>query len=105
MPTQIDEQGEERREEDLNEQVRALQDRRRHGRLGEELGTGEEEGVDRIGDRQRRDEHRQGLGQQQLLAPNRRREHRLERALLALADHRVAGDNRRHEGRDAQQDR
>jgi hypothetical protein len=44
-------QGEERREEHLDEHVWHLEDRRRHSRLGEELHTDEEEGVDPIGDR------------------------------------------------------
>ena len=70
--------------------------------LREQLDAGEEEGVDRVRDRERRDEGRQRLAQQELLATDRRREHRLERALLTLADHRVGGDHCRHDRRDAQ---
>ena len=63
---------------------------------------GQEEGVDRVRDRHRRDEGRQRLAEQELLAADRRREHRLERALLALADDRVGGERRGHERRDGQ---
>ena len=69
----------------------------------EEFDAGENTRVDRIGDGERRDEGRQGLAQQELIAANRRREHRFEGALLALADHRVGGDHCRHDRRDAQQ--
>ena len=70
--------------------------------LCEELDAGEEEGVDRVRDRERRDEGRQRLAQQELLAADRRREHRLERALLALADHGVGGERCGHERRDGE---
>jgi hypothetical protein len=67
--------GEERREEQLGEQVRSLQERRRHRRTGEELDAGQEQGVDDIGDDQGWDGRRERLAQQQLLAPDRRGEH------------------------------
>jgi kynurenine formamidase len=48
----------------------------------EELHAGEEEGEDRLRDRERRDESRQRLAQQELLATDRRREHGLAHTLL-----------------------
>jgi hypothetical protein len=69
----------------------------------EELDAGQEQEIDRIRDRDRRDQHRQGLAQQELLAADRRGEHRLQRALLALADHREGGDGGGHQRRDGQQ--
>ena len=67
MPTQIDQPASSGVKSSWA-RIRGPQDRRRHGRLCEELDAGEEEGVDRVGDRQRRDERRQRLAEQELLA-------------------------------------
>jgi hypothetical protein len=47
MPTQIDKKGEKGREEELSEDVRALEDRRGDRGLCDELGAGEEDRVHR----------------------------------------------------------
>ncbi len=62
------------REEQLGKQIRACRSAGAMPRVCEQLHTGEEEGEDRIGDRERRDECRQRLAQQELLAADRRPE-------------------------------
>ena len=69
-------------------------------RIREQRDKGEEHAEHEIGRRDRGDEHRERLAEQELLAPDRRVEHRLERALLAFADHRIGRERRRHERRD-----
>ena len=75
----------------------------RDARLGKELGAGEEEGVDGIGDGNRRDQRGQRLARYQLVAADRRCEHGLECSLLALADDRRGGDRCRRERREGHQ--
>src|SRR5215469_413667 len=53
-------------------------------------------------ERERREGAGQSLAQQELLAADRRREHGLQRSLLALAHHRVSGERRGDERRNAQ---
>jgi hypothetical protein len=68
----------------------------------QELDAGEEAGVDGVCDSHRRDEGRQRLAHNQLFATDRRRQRRLERALLPLSDDRGGGDRCRHERRDSE---
>ncbi len=90
------------RERDLRHEVRALDQRARHRRLGERRHQHEEEREHAVRDRHRWHEGCQRLAEQELIAPDRRRQRRLERPLLPLADDRVGGDDHRHEGRDAE---
>ena len=68
--------------------------RRRDVGLREQHDAGEEDRVDHVGDRHRRHERRQRLAEQELLARDRRRQDRLEAALLPLAGDGVGGEDR-----------
>ena len=100
MPTQIDQPASSGVKSSWASDVRGPEDRRRDAGLRKQHDAGEEDRVHRVGDRDRRDERGQRLAEQELLAPDRRREHRLEGALLPLAGHRVGGEHRRREHRD-----
>jgi hypothetical protein len=64
--------------------------------------TGGEDADDRVGDGERRHQRRQRLAEQELLGPDRGREHRLQRVLLSLPGHRIGGDHGRDDRRDGQ---
>ena len=70
--------------------------------LAEQRDHQEEQGIDEVGDRDRRDPGREGLAEQEL-PPDRRGEDGLEGPLLVLAGDRRRRDDGRHEDRDAQQ--
>ncbi len=95
--------GDERCEQHLSDQVRRLEGCRCDRGVCKQRETREEEAEHCIRDAECRKERRERLPDQELLAANRGREHRLERALLALPNHRVRGDRRRHQCRNAKQ--
>src|ERR1700722_13885177 len=72
--------------------------------MGEDLHAGEEKDENGIRDGDRRDERRQRLAQQELLAADRCREYRFEGALLTLADYGGGSERGWYEGQHGQQD-
>ena len=68
--------------------------------MREQRRGGEKDPEDRVRDHDRRNKRGQRLPDEELLATDRGDQDRLERALLALADDRVGGDDRRHDHRD-----
>ena len=94
--------GEQWGEQQLNQHVRAREDRRGDHRVGKEGRSGEEDAEDQVGDDKGRNEGGERLGDEELLAADRGDQDRLQRALLALSDHRVGGQGGRQERRDHQ---
>jgi hypothetical protein len=94
--------GEQRREDQLRDDVRRPEDGRSDGGLGEQDDGGDEDEERQVRDQDGRHQRRHRLAEQELLARNRRRQHRLEGALLTLARDRVGREHGRREDRDGQ---
>ncbi len=94
--------GEERREENLGEDVRTLEDRRRDCRMCEERNKGKEDSENCVRDSYRRSKDGQRFAQQELFTTNRSRQYRLKGALLALAGNRVGGEHGGREHREGE---
>src|SRR5690348_9166654 len=82
----------QRREEELRQQLRAAQHGGGDVRVGEQLDAQDRDSEDDVGDHERGYQHGQSLADQELLAAHRRRQDRLERALLPLRYDRRRGE-------------
>ena len=93
---------EERGEEDLGEQLRRVEDDAADDVGGAEADADQDDEVDGVGDRDRREECGHGFPEQQLGCADGRGENRFECSLIPFADDRVGRDHGWDDDRDDQ---